>query len=321
MTDPHCAAPADVAFVAELNELREQAGSPPYSELRRLSSRTGEGRGHRELAESTTHDILTGKRERLPPWPWVASYVAACRLAARETGLDVDALGDIKDWHAKWLAARAAPVVAPAMSASAASAVLPRQTQDRRPRDDIDEHEPSWSPRDFVRHYGRTGARLLRWAEAGDEEACFRIGVVMLLDGRQEEARRWLGRAHAAGNDAAPLLRRHHDAEAAAAELAYLYGQEYEEAEGKLSIAMFYYRLAGHHGHADAAYRLGAIHAGRGEPWLAAMWFNRATRAGHPWGAHHFNDISHHLVTSREPHRAPPDAAAFGGGGGAAVRR
>jgi pSer/pThr/pTyr-binding forkhead associated (FHA) protein len=84
-------------LIADLNRLRRDAGSPSLGELVRLSEH--------KLSTSTLHDHLTGRRTRPPPWGLVSAYVYACHDAAENTGLDVQHLGTLKEWHARWVAA------------------------------------------------------------------------------------------------------------------------------------------------------------------------------------------------------------------------
>ncbi|WP_433258490.1 hypothetical protein ACQPYK_23685 [Streptosporangium sp. CA-135522] len=107
---------------------------------------------------------------------------------------------------------------------------------------------------------------------------------------------------------------------------AYSYGRHYQELGPKqLSIAMFFYRLAADHGHADATYRLALIHQAKEEDWAAASLFGRAAAYGRPDAAAEFNDLSQrlvqppwnaggvlplHLITeNEEPPKEPPSPA------------
>jgi pSer/pThr/pTyr-binding forkhead associated (FHA) protein len=94
--EPGRGSPAE-RLIAELNRLRRDAGNPSLSELARLSER--------KLPRSTLHDHLTGQRSGLPPWRLVAAYVSACHAAASETGLDVERLGTLEQWQARYAAA------------------------------------------------------------------------------------------------------------------------------------------------------------------------------------------------------------------------
>jgi TPR repeat protein len=151
--------------------------------------------------------------------------------------------------------------------------------------------------------YGRTGVRLLRRSDARNGRDCMRLAVIALLKGWPDEARRWLHCAGDAGHgDAITLLYDPHW-KREAAELAYHYGCEYQRADPRqLSVAIFFYRLAGDHGHPEAAYRLALAHQRKEEDWAAAMWFGRAATNGHPTAATEFHDASEHLI------QAPWDA-------------
>ncbi|MEV7011991.1 hypothetical protein [Streptosporangium sp. NPDC051022] len=117
------------AFVGQLKELYDLAGSPTLAHLRKLSRTAGCDPGAlRELAESTTHDVLTGNRKKVPEWPWVISFVTACTLAAEQTRLDVSAMGDTQAWYQRWRAAKEArpdPPGPPAAPRTSEPAPLP----------------------------------------------------------------------------------------------------------------------------------------------------------------------------------------------------
>lgn len=103
-------------FIADLCDAFEAAGPPTYQRLETLSKwRANEPAGGPVerprvlvLAHSTTHDYLNGKRDMLPPWPWVASFLIVLRDAAVENSLDPAAIGTPADWHDKYRAVRAA---------------------------------------------------------------------------------------------------------------------------------------------------------------------------------------------------------------------
>lgn len=84
-------------LIDDLNRLRLEVGNPSLGRLEQLS------RG--QLSKTTLDDHLAYRRVRLPPWHLVAAYVAACHHAAAATGLDVERLGTLKDWHGRYLAA------------------------------------------------------------------------------------------------------------------------------------------------------------------------------------------------------------------------
>ena len=81
-------------FVRDLTQLRQRAGRPSYSTLERLS--------RHQLRRATMSDVLNGNRVNLPDWRFVAVFVAACRAAAEESGLDANELGTIADWKRHW---------------------------------------------------------------------------------------------------------------------------------------------------------------------------------------------------------------------------
>ncbi len=332
------------AFVNQLNDMVKLAGSPSLSDLRKMSQS-----GRRVLAESTTHDILTGKRKRVPEWAWVSSFVAACKLAAEQTGLDAHALGDTQTWHQRWLVAREAqpdpsdtspatpptrpaeaqPILTPAPPPSLPPSSLPPPPllppssllpSPSLPTPPPSPPTPPWPSRRLtapvvinkpetgnastpptererqLQVYGRIGTRLLHQGHPGDGPQCMRLAVITLLKGWPEVARHWLRRASDAGHCEAPELFNHPQRQQAAAELAYGYGCHYQSAQlGQLSFAMFFFRLAGDNGHAEAAYQLALAHRGKGEHWAAAAWFRRAALNGHPRAATEFDDASEHF--------------------------
>jgi len=81
-------------FVRDLSQLRQRAGRPSYSTLERLSEH--------KLRRATMSDVLNGNRVNLPDWRFVALFVAACRSAAQESGLDANDLGTVADWKRHW---------------------------------------------------------------------------------------------------------------------------------------------------------------------------------------------------------------------------
>ena len=85
-------------FVSDLVELRLRAGEPSYSTLERASDHA--------LKRATVSDHLNGKRANLPDWPFVSTFVTACRSIAQTTGLDLRDLGTIAEWKQHWDAAK-----------------------------------------------------------------------------------------------------------------------------------------------------------------------------------------------------------------------
>jgi hypothetical protein len=110
---PSAGAPAVHNFINELRAAFERAGPPTYARLETLSNRLHNpdpAAGPRVLVlpHSTTHDILTRRREKLPSWPWVASFISVLCAAAVENGLGPDVVGTMAGWHTRYREARAA---------------------------------------------------------------------------------------------------------------------------------------------------------------------------------------------------------------------
>ncbi|WP_156326004.1 hypothetical protein [Nonomuraea sp. SBT364] len=195
----------------------------------------------KELPASTVSDILTGKRERLPDWKLVVSFVMVCHRYAGESGLPGDALGTVEQWQARWRAARNEPA-RPHPTGSYDLYGTPADEAERRAT--------------------RTVARLVRLAGDGDAESAYRLAIIHVLAGESAEARYWI---HIA------VQKRHPGAEAFAgnrhpiefaANLSFAYGQAYEqEGHAKRDIARFYYGLAARHGHPHATERLRVLRA------------------------------------------------------------
>ncbi|MDR8414920.1 hypothetical protein MTP10_40105 [Nonomuraea sp. 3-1Str] len=255
-------------FVMRLRELHALAGYPALSELCRLSRSNGP---HLELRKSTVSDVLTGKRKRVPKWPFVYAFVTACAAAARQAGLDVGGMGDVQTWNEHWRAAQdaggaaAALTPLPALSGATALAVAapattmfasaPRTVADHEtramtgyaaravaayadqpvaqvPEQGPDPVEPvSEEDRELLRIYGRTGLRLLRRSDPGDGLDCMRLAVVTLLRNQPDVARDWLRRAGDAGRHEATELFNHPRPQERAAGHAYLHGVGYQEAD------------------------------------------------------------------------------------------
>jgi hypothetical protein len=216
-------------FIAELIGLREAAGQPSFGQMHKLSQTRGIPR---ELPPSTVSDVLNGKRERLPDWEFVASFVMVCHLHARHSGLLPEkTLGTLEHWNTRWLDAR-------------------RGT-----------HDPYATPADEAeRRTSRMVALLTR--RAGDREpgAAFRLAVIHLLLGDLAQARYWIHAATQQKDPEAEALARHPRQVEFAAQTAFGYGQAYEqEGAAKLDIARFYYKLAADRGHPRAAQRLRAL--------------------------------------------------------------
>ncbi|MFC4122573.1 hypothetical protein [Nonomuraea zeae] len=222
------------AFIAALIELRESAGQPSYSQMQRLSRAPGVPK---ELPTSTVSDILNGKRERLPDWGLVASFVMVCHRHAELTGLPTNALGTVEQWQARWRAARNEHATG-------------SYDLYRTPADEAE------------RRTTRTVARLVRLAGDGDAESAYRLAIINLLTGDSAGARYWVHAASRQRHPDAQSFAAHPHPIEHAANLSFAYGQAYEqEGPAKLDIARFYYRLAADHGHPRATERLRTLRA------------------------------------------------------------
>ncbi|MFI6513825.1 hypothetical protein ACIBCT_40025 [Streptosporangium sp. NPDC050855] len=318
------------AFVDQLNELHERAGSPALAHLDAISKRICEDDQDRTLPTSTTHDILRGKRKRAPSWAWVSCFVAACTIAADRTGLDVRGMGDMDAWAQRWRTARgtrearpaspatpprpittqaASPAPVPHLAQQPALApltptpapltpapVMPspalsvREGAPRRPATPVVFAPLPEDRQRLLEIYGRTGTRLLEHSQEDNGEDCMRLAVIALLRGWPPEALHWLRRASDAGqSDAAGLFNDPHRLQVAA-ELACRYGRHYQCFPTKLSLAMFFYRLAADHGHAEAAYRLAGIHRAKEEGKVDSLLDSSAAGAPVPVAAELLTD-------------------------------
>ena len=236
-------------FVEQLNELYQRAGPPKLSRLRQLSEQVVVRQGVtglRVLAESTTSDILSGKRTRFPDWPWVASFVTACWMAATETAIDPGHLGSVEEWRIRYRKARNAagdPVTGdapPPAAAQPASAAEEAPAGEARTGESPGALTPAMR---LLTSYKRTSGRLLRHAEAGDAEAAFRLAVLLLCGDRPLEATEWLRRASRVGHAEAAELLHHPRQQAVAARHAYRIGRDYETA-GNLPAALAFLEQA-----------------------------------------------------------------------------
>ncbi|WP_328709466.1 hypothetical protein [Microbispora hainanensis] len=297
------------AFLAQLNTLHEQAGSPTMSELEKLSGGTGNN-GHqpRLLTRSTTHDILRGKRKKVPSWPWVASFVTACHAAAEQTGLPTETMGTLTDWHARWRAARGdQPAVA--LDSEASEEPLAEPSRDPMPPvpssptpapdDDPllpaeDAGQPDEHAQRMLQVYGRTGVRLMKDCPF-DVKVGVSLAVIALLRGHAHEGVQRLREAAQAGHRDALELLSHPRRQQMAADYAYRCGLGYQRAD-RTEVAMFFYRMAADPGgHPEAAYQLALIHRDKGEGWSAAYWFRIAAAKGHHLATAAFDGISEEL--------------------------
>jgi hypothetical protein len=305
------------AFLAQLKMLHDQAGSPTMSELQKLSGGGGDnGRQHRLLARSTTHDILTGRRKKVPSWPWVASFVTACHAAAEQTGLPTENMGTLTDWLARWCAARAGQSAAalggePLEEPTPPAPPAPTPLADDEPAPPVeDPRQPDEHAQHLLKVYGRTGVRLMR-DRPFDIGVGVSLAVTALLRGHAHEGDQRLMEAAQAGHGDALELLSHPRRHQMAADYAYRCGRSHQHAD-RVEVAMFFYRLAADRGrHPEAAYRLALIHQDKGEGWSAAYWFRIAAARGHHLATAAFDGISEQLshAHSGETWTLPADMA------------
>ncbi|KAB8189657.1 hypothetical protein FH608_039425 [Nonomuraea phyllanthi] len=195
----------------------------------------------KDLPESTLNDILNGKRERLPDWGLVASFVMVCHRHAEQNGLPTLAFETVEQWQARWRAARNAQLQ-PQATGSYDLYGTPADEAERRT--------------------SRTVARLVRQAADGDSESVHRLAIIHSLTGETAMAHYWIHAAVRQGHPGAEALASSPRPTELAADLSFAYGQAYEqEGLAKRDIARFYYRLAAAHGHARAAERLRVLRA------------------------------------------------------------
>ncbi|WP_119729964.1 tetratricopeptide repeat protein [Thermomonospora amylolytica] len=148
----------------------------------------------------------------------------------------------------------------------------------------------------MFRLYGQHGVRLLRAAEEHqDADACFRLGVLLCLEGCPAESLAWLMKAERHGHQVAIGLVEHPAPRLAAAGHAYELGLAAAVA-GDRPTAEIYLERAVEHGHADAAFELGTLWME--DPARAVYWFTRAAQCGHrlgQWWADKIHADSRHL--------------------------
>jgi hypothetical protein len=307
-------------FVEQLNELYEAVNCPSLPTLRKRSEQnlasTGKGL---VLAQSTTHDILTGKRANFPSGLWLSSFVNALRAVAAEIGLDPDTVvGTVADWLDRLKAARAAAKRLRASSLGSSSSEEPDNAEADADADDVlsgaslaqetaEPLKPAILPpapltltmRWFLDNFGRTGGRLLRHAETGDAQAAYKLAILLLCHDQSTEARVWLRHASRSGHPDAPAL--YHDVlrHVSAFGIAYDIGREYAAA------ALVFYEAAAQSQHPGAAFEIALLHNEQGDEWGAAEWFHRAADYGHPTAQTEFNGI-HRKMIRRWPDEVPP---------------
>ncbi|WP_242907150.1 hypothetical protein [Actinomadura terrae] len=336
MPDDTRAGAALHTFIGDLRAAFELAGPPTFARLETLSEHcrdpgptarprdtgprdtgprdmgprdTGPPGGQRVrvLPHSTTHDILSGKRDKLPPWPWVSSFLHVLRIAARENGLDPEEIGSTRDWHARYLAARtaildaqrpplAAPVPDPVPDAgpgpAAGDAVPQPPNEEPEPPSITPPFGATTMTRRYADAYGRTGMRLLRHAEADDGQdhgvPAYRLATLLACDNRPHEALYWLQRAARVGHRLARRLAVEWDPRTdpwpphywKRGEAAFEIGMDYE-ANGYPHAAAVFFERAADNGVHEAAYRSGLHRMQYGQTWEAMLLFNRAADAGY----------------------------------------
>lgn len=89
------------AFFEDMKRLHLQAGRPTLKEIEATSKQLD----GRVLSRSTIHDILNGKRTRLPNWQVVSSFVAVCRIHAEQNEARLDQFATEEEWHHRWYVA------------------------------------------------------------------------------------------------------------------------------------------------------------------------------------------------------------------------
>ncbi|WP_131735699.1 sel1 repeat family protein [Actinomadura roseirufa] len=329
MPDDTSAGAALHDFIGELRAAFERAGPPTYKRLETLSERCREsgrsdGRRILVLPHSTTHDILSGKRGKLPPWPWIASFLQVLRVAATENGLDPAGIGPTGEWHARYLAARSASLnsnvngtfdaladgtvnVTADAAADAASAGTPLAAPAVVPADGP---EPAGGD-------GRSGAVPVAWHGTGQD-----AGQRAVREGYRDQG----SRLRVPPLEPTSMLRR------------------YVESYGRTGLRLL------RHAEADEgrdqgvpAYRLATLLACENRPHEALYWLQRAARAGHalarrlaaewdprtdPWPPYYWKrgqaafDVGIEYEAARQPHAAAVffDRAADNGHAEAAYR-
>ncbi|MFC5753106.1 hypothetical protein [Actinomadura rugatobispora] len=79
------------------------AGPPTYGRVRTMSERSDLVGSVCSLPKSTVHGVISGKkRQQLPQWRWVYSFLVVLREIAKEDGLDPDTVGTVEEWNARY---------------------------------------------------------------------------------------------------------------------------------------------------------------------------------------------------------------------------
>jgi hypothetical protein len=151
--------------------------------------------------------------------------------------------------------------------------------------------------------YGQHGVALLQAAESGDVHACYRLGVLLCLDGHPNESLAWLMRAESGGHADARRLIEHHAPRAAATQHAYGIGLA-ASVDGDRATAQLYLERAVRHGHGAAAFELGTLWMD--DPATAVYWFSRAARCGHALGQWWADKVHEDARRRQAGHDQPP---------------
>lgn len=171
------------------------------------------------------------------------------------------------------------PGPSPRSSSAQATAIATRVTELELYADDRD--RLSLSEQRLFTMYGQHGVRLIRAAEGRrDPDAEYRLGVLLCVDDRPNEALAFLMRAEAGGHPEARELIESPAQRRAALVHAWKIGAC--DATDHAETASLYLERAARNGHAGAAYELGKLHMQREEPERAAAWFATAAECGHP---------------------------------------
>jgi hypothetical protein len=162
-----------------------------------------------------------------------------------------------------------------------------------------DPRAPTLSEQRFFVHYGLHGVQLLRAAEgARDQEAEYRLGVLLCIDNRPHEALAFLMRAEASGHPKARELIESAAPRRTALVHAWRLGTctavDYE-------TKLVYLERAAINGHAGAAFDLGTLHMEREDPERASWWFAIAANYGHPSASAGRSGIGKPGSTALEP--------------------
>lgn len=193
------------AFIAELQAFHGKCGAPSYHWLAAISldlprlypAPEGAERHLVTLSVSAISEILAGKRQRLPTFDWVASFVLGCQRWAVGVGVAAHDPGtsSLPEWASR-RAAHAEPA-APA-AAGAGRDSPPGQRGGAGP---VSRVPLPPQQRAFIANHGPYGAALLSHAQAGNPDAIYRVALLLGTDAAlREDAEALLLYAAAAGH-------------------------------------------------------------------------------------------------------------------------